>query len=322
VARPHTGHAVTCALSGAPGVTGCWRSAGSLIASVRTLRLVTRLTPMSLLDLIDTLDSDPERRWSLNCGGDLHLAAVEVGLIDRDGRGLTANYVGQLVRDGLVICDSERRVGDEPATWDNTELQNHFGYRPTRQGRELAVARRAERRAQRRHEVLDGRLDLYDYPWLTAQARQALGAQMVVLEDALDREFPAPTIGAAKNLVEAAAKVALERAGRPVNDHADLVPLIKQALEAVGPPVAAGPRGTRSLVRSLAAVVQTLGEIRNEAGDGHGKSTPSTATVHDAHLAAAAAAAIARWLLTRPTAGTTSVSSPTASKADVAAGPA
>jgi hypothetical protein len=88
------------------------------------------------------------------------------------------------------------------------------------------------------------------------------------LQAALDRQDHAATIGAAKELVEAACKITIERTGQDVPERASLPALFKQAQLAVG----YGADGSGDpLARSLTTSVQSLAELRNAVGTGHGR---------------------------------------------------
>ena len=112
------------------------------------------------------------------------------------------------------------------------------------------------------------------------------------LRAALDNEHHAATLGAAKDLVEAACKVTIERSGANAPKGASLATLFKRAVAARAADAVGDDLG-----RSLAASVQRLGEMRNAAGAGHGRATQPEVTANDARLAASAASGLALFLL-------------------------
>jgi hypothetical protein len=93
----------------------------------------------------------------------------------------------------------------------------------------------------------------------------------------LDQE-PEETIGAAKDLVEAAAKHVLTEFGDPVSPNSDVAALSKQALHALHlhpgaiAPTAKGSAETKRMLAGLHQIAVGLAELRNEGyGTGHGR---------------------------------------------------
>lgn len=104
---------------------------------------------------------------------------------------------------------------------------------------------------------------------------------------------PAGAIGAAKQLVEATAKVVLHERGLPVDDHAtvpDLVKAAQQALRLHPSSVLPGPDGADGLKKILGGVSSIaigIAELRNRGyGSGHGQSSaPAGLGLRHARLA-------------------------------------
>ncbi|WP_038842534.1 abortive infection family protein [Salinispora arenicola] len=137
-------------------------------------------------------------------------------------------------------------------------------------------------------------------PGLTDTA--AVRAELVRLERALPDD-PAAAIGRAKNLVEATAKLVLQRSGATVDDNDDLPALVHKASMAAGiHPNQAPPMQHREqflrVLGNLKAITQSLAELRNKVGDGHGSATvPTDITVAHGHLAARSAIAWTAFVL-------------------------
>jgi len=100
-------------------------------------------------------------------------------------------------------------------------------------------------------------------------------------------EYPDDAIGAAKQLIEATAKLVLYERGRPVNENDDVPALIKQAQQALHLHPAAlplsqastSPDNAESIKRILGALSSAaigVAELRNRYGTGHGRLTAPT----------------------------------------------
>jgi hypothetical protein len=115
---------------------------------------------------------------------------------------------------------------------------------------------------------------------------------------------PAAAIGAAKELVESTLKFILDDYGVEYSEReASLTDLYKLAAtslrltrEAV-PESAKGSRASHRILQNLATAVQSLAELRNELGVGHGRTAPSPALARHARLAANSARAVVEFLL-------------------------
>lgn len=118
-------------------------------------------------------------------------------------------------------------------------------------------------------------------------------------------EDPAGAIGAAKQLVEATAKVVLHERGLPVDDNAtvpDLVKAAQQALRLHPSAVLPGPDGADALKKILggvSAIAIGLAELRNRGyGSGHGQArAPAGLGLRHARLAVNAATTWCQLLL-------------------------
>lgn len=140
---------------------------------------------------------------------------------------------------------------------------------------------------------------------------------------------PAGAIGAAKQLIEATAKVVLQERGQPVDDRADIPELIKEAQQALRlhpSSAASGPDGSGALKKILGGVTAIaigIAELRNRGyGSGHGQTrAPAGLGTRHAHLAVNAATTWCQILLdtladpdapwrTQPAGGTGATSTP------------
>lgn len=130
-----------------------------------------------------------------------------------------------------------------------------------------------------------------------------------VLEDHLRRidegveRDPAAAIGAAKELVESVCKVILDDYEVEHDRKDDCLSLYKKVAaklelnaESV-PDSRKGSQAAQKALRSLVSTVQSLAELRNELGLGHGRSRRSPAVTRHARLAATAARGVAEFLL-------------------------
>jgi hypothetical protein len=95
-------------------------------------------------------------------------------------------------------------------------------------------------------------------------------------------EYPDDAIGAAKQLIEATAKLVLRERGLPVDDSMTLPPLIKQAQQALLLHPAAPPEGSagvaadnadsiKRILGALSSAAIGVAELRNRYGTGHGR---------------------------------------------------
>lgn len=144
-----------------------------------------------------------------------------------------------------------------------------------------------------------------------AQLRNATGPvdaeyiarQITRMESAVNRE-PDLAIGTAKELLETVAKTILDERNIAYGRAEDLPALLKKARNALKlsaddiDDAARGADLIRQLFGNLGSIVQSLAELRNHYGTGHGKSATSGGlSARHARLAAGAAATLATFML-------------------------
>jgi hypothetical protein len=100
--------------------------------------------------------------------------------------------------------------------------------------------------------------------------------QRAVIDD------PAFAIGTAKELIESTAKCVLIERGLPVNDKDDVPALARAAQEALGLHPSTAPAGPdssdaiRKILGAVTTIANSLAELRNSYGTGHGRSSVRT----------------------------------------------
>lgn len=114
---------------------------------------------------------------------------------------------------------------------------------------------------------------------------------------------PAAAVGSAKELVESVCKFILDDYGVPYAPADGVLDLYKKAAkelklnrEAV-PGSAKGSEAAQRVLQNLSTAVQSLAELRNELGLGHGRTRLSPAFARHARLASNAARAVVEFLL-------------------------
>lgn len=124
------------------------------------------------------------------------------------------------------------------------------------------------------------------------------------ISNALATEDAALAIGSAKELMESTAKVVLAETGTRYEDGYDLPKLATLAEEALGihpQNTAPGPDGSKTVRKTLGAahtIAQSVAELRNNYGTGHGRSTtPAGLGTRHARLAVNAAQLWCQFLL-------------------------
>lgn len=124
------------------------------------------------------------------------------------------------------------------------------------------------------------------------------------ISNALATEDAALAIGSAKELIESTAKVVLAETGTRYEDGYDLPKLATLAEEALGihpQNTAPGPDGSKTVRKTLGAahtIAQSVAELRNNYGTGHGRSTtPAGLGTRHARLAVNAAQLWCQFLL-------------------------
>jgi len=228
-------------------------------------------------------------------GYELHIIAQQAGLAVH-GYPIAANWTGVLVTLGYLTHGPLGAGDPRPMPqgyWGDADVQRVGDYRLTSAGREEAARLRREERELATDVALGLGLPDLIQPWMTDGQRRAIADPMRALRLALDEGHPSSAVGAAKDLAEAACKVALEGAGHPASFSGSLPSLFKQAFAVVEPTAELDA----SLGRSLAAAAQALAEMRNTAGAGHGRAAAIEVLDRHGRLAASAACAIACFLL-------------------------
>lgn len=249
---------------------------------------------------MDRLTRLGEFSHGFTTGYELFQAARDQGLVDDQGIGRLAVWVGELVGEGLVVFQSQalgQPVVPPGRTWGDAELQSHFGYRVSVAGRADAERTRRLRREVQAESVLAGRLQLDGIPPVDAAGREAILSQVGAMQQALIDERWPEAVSAAKNLVESAAKAVLAARGETPAKGAKLSPLYREALSGEAGGGQAEPSRGWSLARGLVGVVQGLAEMRNAVGAGHGHATPRAAEQAEAELAAGLAVVLVRHLV-------------------------
>lgn len=143
-------------------------------------------------------------------------------------------------------------------------------------------------------------LDLNDHDRLDDPA--AIRDHLSRIERGLARD-PAEAIASSKEMVETICKLILDDYGiayAPRAEVLDLYKLVASALrlnaEAV-PDSAKGSQAAQKTLRTLVTTIQSLAELRNELGLGHGRAKRSPALSRHGRLAFNAAVAVVEFLL-------------------------
>jgi AbiJ N-terminal domain 3/Abortive infection C-terminus len=114
---------------------------------------------------------------------------------------------------------------------------------------------------------------------------------------------PAAAIASSKELVESVCKVVLDDYDIEYGRKDDLLDLYKAAAKALKlnaeavPDNAKGSEAAQRALRSMAATVQNLAELRNQLGTGHGRNVRSPAFTRHARLAFNASSAVTEFML-------------------------
>lgn len=122
----------------------------------------------------------------------------------------------------------------------------------------------------------------------------------------IDRDLaddPSAAIGSCKELLESVFKLVLEDYRVEYSNRDDVLELYKKAADALRlnaesvPDSARGSQSAQRALRSLVTTVQSLAELRNELGLGHGRAEPSPALERHAKLAFHATRAVSEFVL-------------------------
>jgi hypothetical protein len=169
-------------------------------------------------------------------GHELYGIAESAGLCAR-GSEQPAQWIGELVSRGYVthgpLGGGDRRLLPE-GPWTGYDVRRVGDYRVTYEGRTEADRVRQQRRARLTDAALGGPgLDLVR-PWMDDPQRRAVTTPLTHLRSALDAEQFVSAVGAAKDLTEAACKVAIEHGGGTAPVAASLPALFKEVMGVSG----------------------------------------------------------------------------------------
>lgn len=226
----------------------------------------------------------------------MHGIAQDAGLVE-PGHEVAANWAGILVEleylmHGPISMGDVRPV-PPGRMWDSSQVQRFNDYRLTPKGREEADRLRRQAREVHTDAALGSKFPHLVSPWMSESQRHAIAESVAALQAALDTGRAGDAIGAAKDLVEAACKIVIERSNQSTSRNQSLPALFKQAISVEGrTPSVADEVGV-----SMTAVVQRLAELRNAAGSGHGRASVPDRSAREALFAASAACGIAAFLL-------------------------
>lgn len=251
------------------------------------------------LDFLRALD-EYTRANDIGCissGSDMHIIAARARLLIQPADQSAARWTGQLV-DLKYLDWTLKSAGDRRPIpvggWTPDDLHRFSDYYLTHQGREEADRMRRLERDDITDAAMSQRMPDLLRPWMTPEQRRAITEPLRGLRSALDEAHDAAAIGSARDLVEAACKIALAHAGQPLTGKPSLPTLFKDAHRAVA---ADRDEPSGDLGRSLAAAVDKLGVLRNKIGAGHGHAAAPMHARHHARLAASAATGVAAFIL-------------------------
>ncbi|MEU7615894.1 abortive infection family protein [Micromonospora rifamycinica] len=147
-----------------------------------------------------------------------------------------------------------------------------------------------------------------DHPALALEKRPLLTDPRVLHEhlsrirEAVERD-PAAAIASCKELVESLCKIILDKSGAPAPPGDDLPGLYRRVADLLHlkaesvPNSAKGSQTAQRILRTLVTTVQSLAELRNELGLGHGRLAPSPALSRHARLSLNSTVAVTEFLL-------------------------
>lgn len=147
----------------------------------------------------------------------------------------------------------------------------------------------------------DGRLERLGEIDLTTGGRAALDEQLARLRR--NAEDPAVLIGGAKDLLESIAKFVLEESERLPDRRVDFPEALALAFEKLGllpatvDPTVAGARQIRAIYQSARTIANTVNELRNLQGTGHGRTLPTGVSVEAARFVIREATHVAELML-------------------------
>lgn len=250
--------------------------------------------PPNYLDFLVALDDhflntneDYIQDWS-----GLHRIAQDAGLETRE-LPQAARWTGELYGHRYLTAQS-RRFNQElpPVPFTDHDLQGLGEFRITPLGREEAERVRRQWREADTDALLGLRFPDLDHLAASDTQRRAIEGPLRHLREALDQEQWDRVIGSAKDLVEAACKVAIALAGGETSSNEDLPALVKKALKATS-----RNEDADDLAKRLVSATQQLAHMRNTAGIGHGRNDQPEVSRRAGRLAAATALAVAEYVL-------------------------
>lgn len=143
---------------------------------------------------------------------------------------------------------------------------------------------------------------LDDYPLLHEPDTEVIREHLSRIERGIETD-PAAAIGSSKELLESVLKIVLDKEGVAYTKGDELLDLYKKVAgelrlkaEAV-PESTKGSQASQRALRSLVTCVQSLTELRNELGLGHGRRRRNPALRRHAQLAFNATRTVAEFLL-------------------------
>lgn len=227
----------------------------------------------------------------ITTGYEIHQLAWTTGLCKQPDT-QAARWTGYLVDQGwLEFGPSHHPRPPRGVPWSDGQLQAFHNYVVTSDG--SAEAQRV--RQIDRERLIDELLGI-GWPALASapEARRALLRPLDDLRRALEDSRTNAAIGAAKEVLESAARIRLRDIEESPRRDANLSALVKAAAE----------QGSSSAIaHRAAALAEAISEHRNRVGAGHGRSAEAAAELSSASLAAGIAVALARYLLADPSPG-------------------
>jgi AbiJ N-terminal domain 3/Abortive infection C-terminus len=131
---------------------------------------------------------------------------------------------------------------------------------------------------------------------------EVLEEHLVRIRDTLGSD-PAAAISSSKNLVESLFRIILDRSGVEYGRREDIPQLYRHVADLLElkadsvPDSAKGSESAQQILRTLITTIQSLAELRNELGIGHGQSKRSVALTRHARLALNATVTVAEFIL-------------------------
>jgi hypothetical protein len=129
-----------------------------------------------------------------------------------------------------------------------------------------------------------------------------LEEHLVRIRDSLSAD-PAAAISSSKNLVESLFRIILDHSGVAYGQREDIPQLYRYVADLLElkadsvPQSAKGSESAQQILRTLVTTIQSLAELRNELGIGHGQSTRSVALARHARLALNATVTVTEFVL-------------------------